>query len=144
MSYSILENLHPRCSISSCEDASSQESLATLKSYSSIEVPEEYVDIVSHATDMEISVDGDFHLRIWGPDRVIEMMEAYDVSSYFQNCLAIGDDEGGQAIIYMKGDRGFGLYKSGFGDLDPEDAVWVSKSLVSLLVEGNGLDNIPS
>ncbi|WP_309383698.1 hypothetical protein [Cerasicoccus frondis] len=140
----ILSKLNPRCSLGQSEEPASVGSINDLKEYSSIIIPEEYLELVNDVTDVEIGVDGQFHIRIWGPLRIIEMIEAYDVYKYIPTSLAIGDNEGGQALIYMQGEKGFGIYKSGFGDLDAEDAVWISKDLTSLLVDGEGLDRIPS
>lgn len=66
------------------------------------------------------------------------MNSAYEIQKYIPDSLAIGDDEGGQALLYMNGIQGFGLYLCGFGDLDPETAMFVAPTLNSFLVEGNG------
>ncbi|MGP3781155.1 hypothetical protein ACTWKC_12095 [Bacillus sp. 4A_MP3] len=54
------------------------------------------------------------------------MNESYEIQDYIPNSLAVGDDEGGNALIYFEGAEGFGLYIVGFGDLDPEEAVKVA------------------
>ena len=38
-----------------------------------------------------------------GPKGCIEMNEAYDIQGFMLASLAIGDDEGGNALIYGKG-----------------------------------------
>lgn len=42
----------------------------------------------------------------------------------------------------MTGEKGFGLYKVDFGDLDIEDAEYISDSLRALLVGGIGLERL--
>ncbi|ELR64590.1 hypothetical protein C942_02403 [Photobacterium marinum] len=66
------------------------------------------------------------------------MNEEYMVQDYIPNSLAIGDDEGGSALIIMTGNKGYGLYKVGFGDLDVDDAEYISASLSELLIDGFG------
>ena len=38
------------------------------------------------------------------------MNESYEIQDYIPNSLAVGDDEGGNALIYFEGAEGFGLY----------------------------------
>ena len=68
------------------------------------------------------------------------MNESYEIQDYIPNSLAVGDDEGGNALIYFEGAEGFGLYIVGFGDLDPEEAVKVASSLNDLLIQDTGIE----
>ena len=45
------------------------------------------------------------------------------------NSLAIGDDEGGNAIIYAEGKNGFGVYAVSFSDLDADEIIFIAKCL---------------
>lgn len=59
------------------------------------------------------------------------MNEAHDIQKYIPNSLAIGDDEGGMALLYIDGKEGFGLYTVGFGNLDIEETIKIAPSLKS-------------
>lgn len=71
----------------------------------------------------------------------MEMNDAYNIQKYIPNSLAIGDDEGGKVILYISGQNGYGLYQVGFGDLDINDAEFISPSLTELLIYGVGANN---
>lgn len=105
-------------------------------------IPEIYLRIVREMTDVEILVNQRKYVRIWGPARLLEMNEAYDVQKNIPASLAIGDDEGGSALILMTGNHGFGLYKVGFGDLDAADANYIAPSLEELLINATGIEII--
>ncbi|WP_225365577.1 hypothetical protein [Serratia rubidaea] len=70
------------------------------------------------------------------------MNESYNFQKYIPHSLAIGDDEGGKALFYANGNNGFGLYIVGFGDLDINDAAFVSESLYKLLIDGEGVEKL--
>ena len=77
-----------------------------------------------------------------GPEGCLEMDEAHGISDYIPGAIPIGDDEGGKALIYMTGNKGWGLYLSGFGDLDAEDAQWIASNLRELLCECVGKEKL--
>jgi len=138
----ILRSLNTALKIEANESAASPDDISSLKVFSSIQLPSDYCEIVAEMTEVEILVDGDRYIRIWSPDGCIEMNEEYQIQHYIPKSLAIGDDEGGGALILMTGDKGFGLYKVDFGDLDVKDAEYISDSLRSLLVDGSGIERI--
>ena len=137
---SLLNKLNSRFRIGASEPAASESDLQELKQFSQIELPVEFVSIVREMTEVEILVDSDKYFRIWSPSGCIEMNEEYEIQNHIPNSLAIGDDEGGSALIVMTGNKGFGLYKVGFGDLDVDDAKYISASLEELLVNGVGAE----
>lgn len=102
--------------------------------------PDEYLELVREATELEIADDEGGYLRIWTPRGIKEMDEAYGISSRIPEALPIGDDGGGRVLIYMVGLQGFGLYLSGFGDLSVDDALWVAPTLRDLLTRAEGAD----
>lgn len=136
----LLNKLNSRFSVGANEPASSEDDLQKLKTFSQIELPSDFVSIVREMTEVEVVVDNDRYFRIWSPSGCIEMNEEYEIQNYIPNSLAIGDDEGGSALILMTGNKGFGLYKVGFGDLSSEDAEYISASLEELLVNGIGAE----
>lgn len=122
---------------------SSNEEIIDLKNhFNGIAIPNEYIYFISEVSDAEILVQGELYIRIWGASGCIEMNDSYFIQKYIPDALAIGDDEGGQAIFYAKGNNGYGLYRVGFGNLDIADAVFISDSLYSLLIEGKGADEL--
>ncbi|WP_036800711.1 SMI1 / KNR4 [Photobacterium marinum] len=135
---SILDRINPCFRIDANEPAANENELQMLKRFSAIDIPADYLSVVGEMTEVEIFVDGGNYFRIWSPSGCIEMNEEYMVQDYIPNSLAIGDDEGGSALIIMTGNKGYGLYKVGFGDLDVDDAEYISASLSELLIDGFG------
>lgn len=107
-----------------------------------IDIPNEYTDFISKIAEAEILVKNDYYIRIWDAKGCMEMNESYNIQKYIPSALAIGDDEGGQAIFYAKGNHGYGLYKVGFGNLDINDAVFIAPSLHDLLINGVGIEQL--
>lgn len=105
-----------------------------------VAIPQEYIDLISEATEIEIQHTGGAYMRIWGPMGCIDMDEGYEISRRIDGAFPIGDDGGGRVILYMTGDQGYGLYIVGFGDLDAEDARWIAPSLKDLLTNATGIE----
>ncbi|RKZ11421.1 SMI1/KNR4 family protein [bacterium] len=140
----VLSEFHSDFSIAASRPAATDDEVIQLRALSQINVPDEYVELITAATELEISVRGESYIRIWGPTGAVEMNESYNIQSFIPLSLAVGDDEGGNALLYMTGKRGFGLYLAGFGDLDVDDATFLATSLRNLLVNGCGVDTILS
>jgi hypothetical protein len=104
-------------------------------------VPNEYLEFSKEATEVELEYQGHY-LRIWHPDDCLEMDDAYDISARLPSAIPIGDDGGERVILYFDGNKGRGLYRVGYGDLDPGDAVWVAPSLYALLGEDSYIGNL--
>jgi len=119
---------------------SKTEEVKELKDFSTIVIPTEYIEIIQLASDIELNVSDQMHLRIWGACGCVEMNEAYEVQKYLPNSLAIGDDEGGGVLIYLQGKDGFGIYYNRLADLDIEEAVKIAPSLTELLVNNVGVN----
>ncbi len=62
------------------------------------------------------------------------------IQKYLPNAWAIGDDEGGFAIICVKNHTGPGLYAVSFGDLDDNEKIFLANSLSEFLFSGVGTD----
>ncbi|QEU62004.1 hypothetical protein KDRO_E08890 [Kluyveromyces lactis] len=140
-----ISKLHENFKLKVRNAGSSDEEIKTMRTFfSGKEIPEEYVCFISQLLEAEILVQGKSYIRIWGAEGCIEMNESYHIQKYIPNAIAIGDDEGGQVIFYATGGDGYGLYKVGFGNLDIEDAIFISNSLYDLLMKGNGADNLSS
>lgn len=141
---SIIDEISNLFSIEAKELPATEMEIKELIDFSSIEIPADYIEIVKLATEIEINVKNEMYIRIWGPSDCIEMNEAHYIQKYIPNSLAIGDDEGGNVLIYLEGKGGFGLYMVGFGNLDIVDAVKIAPSLRDLLVNNIGIDEVMS
>lgn len=137
----MLDSLHEKFNVLDQQEPASEEELRQLTARFP-QVPQEYLELVSEATEIEMEWDARQYLRLWGPSGCVEMDESYDIGARIEGALPVGDNGGGGALLYMEGKDGPGLYKVGFGDLDREDAVWVAPSLRKLLTEGEGVDSL--
>lgn len=138
----IIKEISATFSIDTKQPPATEEEIKTLRNFSPIEIPSDYLEVVRQATEMEIKVGNHKYIRIWGPSGCIEMNEAYNIQDFIPNSLAVGDDEGGSALIYLTGKDGFGLYITGFGDLDVDDAIKLAPTLRDLLVNHSGLEKL--
>lgn len=139
---SILKNLSSSYRIDAYKPASPEKDINDLLNFSQIEIPEDYLDIIREKTEVEINVGQEKYIRIWGADGCIEMNEAYEIQENIPLSLAIADDEGGNALLYLDGNNGFGLYLIAFNDLDTDELQFVSYSLSDLLLKEIGINII--
>ena len=104
-------------------------------------IPQEYVELVGDATEIEIGWRGGQYLRVWGPEGCAEMDEGYGFSERIEGAIPVGDNGGGGALVYLEGTRGWGLYLVGYGDIERSAARWIAASLSDLLGKGEGIDS---
>lgn len=139
---SILDRMNKWFRIDTYGEASTEYEILKLMEYSCIDVPKEYLEIIREKTELEVCVNEKSYIRIWGANGCVEMNDAYNIQRYIPDSLAIGDDEGGSAILYANGKNGFGVYKIAFNDLDEDELIYVSESLEKLLVCAEGVEKI--
>lgn len=137
---SVLTELNKIYKVDAGNIASDEKEIADLIKFSSIEVPAEYLELIQEQTEVEINIQNQRYIRIWGAKGCIEMNEAYYIQKYIPGSLAIGDDEGGHVILYAEGPNGFGVYAVGFGDLDVDDMIFIAKSLKDILISAKGIE----
>lgn len=137
---SILQKMGDQFEIVASDEKSSEIDIENLKQFAAITVPEEFLTIIREQTEIEICVVGKKYIRLWGAAGCIEMNEAYGIQNYIPDSLAVGDDEGGNAVLYAHGRDGFGVYMVAFNDLDEDDMTYISDSLESFFVCGMGID----
>lgn len=133
----MISTLHSDFKLLASKEPSNDLDIKKLKKYFK-SVPEDYIETVFEATEIEIGHSEWKVIRIWGPLGCIDMDEAYNISGYIDDSFPIGDDEGGQVIIYMTGNNGYGLYLCDYSTLDIDEAVWIAPSLNSLLCQAVG------
>lgn len=137
---SVLDYVSNLYSVDVKKPPATEDEIRQLKDFSPIDVPLEYLEIVREATEVEINIKNEMYIRIWSPNSCIEMNEAYFVQKYLPKSLAIGDDEGGGALLYLFGKEGFGLYLCRFSDLDIDEAIMIAPSLKEFLINNVGID----
>lgn len=137
---SILSKMSKLFKIATSDTKSNDIEIDELIQYSKIDVPLEFLEIIKERTELEILVNGEKYIRIWGANGCIEMNDAYHIQKYIPNSLAIGDDECSNAVLYANGNNGFGVYMVSFGDLGVDEMVYIADSLESFFVKEKGVD----
>lgn len=107
---SILNKMSNLFEIVAGNQKSTNTEIQKLLQYSKIKVPDEFLKIINENTELEILVNKEKYIRIWGANGCIEMNNAYHIQKYIPNSLAIGDDECGNAVLYANGNNGWGVY----------------------------------
>jgi hypothetical protein len=102
--------------------------------------PEDYLKLVSRATEIELQHERGQYVRIWGPAGCIDMDEGYGITERILGAFPVGDDGGGNVLLYMCGNCGPGLYLVGYGDLNAEDATFVAPNLTDFLCDAVGVE----
>ncbi|WP_242218393.1 SMI1/KNR4 family protein [Bacillus cereus group sp. BfR-BA-01380] len=138
----VLANMSSMYRIDVSRAPSTEEEMKALQEFSTIDIPMEYIDIIRVGSDIEINIDNEMYIRIWGASGCVELNEAYFIQKYIPNSLAIGDDEGGRTLIYFNGKNEFGLYIVDFNDLDVDETVFVAPSIHDLLTKNVGVEKI--
>lgn len=139
---SIVNELDKIFRIDASCNASNDSEIDELIKYATLTVPDEYLELIRDKTEVEISINDQKYIRIWGAAGVIEMNDAYFVQRYIPNSLAIGDDEEGNALLYADGKSGFGLYAVAFNDLDVNEMIFISGTLKELLIAAKGVEKL--
>lgn len=122
------------------KDKSDDVEIDELLNFSKIDVPTEYIEVIKDKTEIEILVDNEKYIRIWGANGCIEMNTAYHIQKYIPNSLAIGDDECSNAVLYAYGNEGFGVYIVPLNDLGVDEMVFVATSLEDFFVDEKGIN----
>ena len=139
----VFSGMSKRLGVVAYRAASSEEHVAAMIScFHTISIPAEYIELIREASEIELFIDGHDYFRIWGANGVLEMNLAYRIQDYLPGALAIGDDGGGSTLFYASAAYGVGLFRTGLGDLDMSDAVYIASSLTALLKGGEGLEKL--
>jgi hypothetical protein len=141
---SIIANMSDNFSIDAMEAPATEEEISELRKFSPITVPDEYIELMRQAAELEIKVKQKRYIRVWSPRGCMEMNAAYRIQNYIPGSLAIGDDEGGNALLYCNSDEGFGLYSVSFSDLDICETTFIAHALYDLFVNNVGVGKLLS
>lgn len=137
---SILSKMSKSFHLAASDIKSKDNEVDELIQYSKIDVPSEYLAIIKEKTEIEILVDNEKYIRIWGANGCIEMNDAYYIQKYIPDSLAIGDDECSNIVLYADGKNGFGVYIVPLNDLGVDKLVYIADSLEAFLVNEEGID----
>ena len=55
----------------------------------------------------------------------MDMDEGYNISVFMPGLFSFGDDGGGRFLFYSKGNNGYGVYMTGYGNIDISDSIWI-------------------
>lgn len=130
--------IHTKLSVASSEPPSTPDEINSLHQYSRIQIPDEFINLISQATEIEL-MSSDCCFRIWGASGCIEMNQAYDIQKYIPDSLAIGDNEAGSILTYAQKNGSSALYLISLSNLDMNDAVLVSKTLNEVIFQGKNI-----
>jgi hypothetical protein len=134
--------IHPRTRILARKGpAEEADLLAAQKRFGPL--PDEYVAIVREVTELELEFENGRYFRVWGPSGCVEMDEGYAIAAQVPGAIPIGDDGGCQFVYYGQGNKGWGLYCMDYGDIDPDEGVWIAASLEGLLADQDGSKRLP-
>ncbi len=136
----ILSKMSKSFELVASDEKSSDAEINELIHYSKIDVPFEFIEIIKEKTELEILVNNEKYIRVWGAKGCIEMNSAHHIQKYIPDSLAIGDDECSNAVLYANGSNGFGIYMVSFGDLDVNEMVYIADSLEAFFVKEKGID----
>ena len=136
----ILSKMSKSFELVASDEKSSDAEINELIHYSKIDVPFEFIEIIKEKTELEILVNNEKYIRVWGAKGCIEMNSVHHIQKYIPDSLAIGDDECSNAVLYANGSTGFGIYMVSFGDLDVNEMVYIADSLEAFFVKEKGID----
>ncbi|TWB43598.1 hypothetical protein FBZ98_1201 [Rhizobium sp. ERR 922] len=98
------------------------------------EIPAGYLDMITQMTDVVLLWKRRGELRVWGPDDVIAMDQAYGVSARIPGAMPYADNGGGQLLVHGVGVEGLATYLVDAGSLFlDDDASFVAPDLDTLL-----------
>ena len=137
---SIFNKMSKMFELVTSETKSSSIEIDELIQYSKIDIPREFLDIIKERTEIEIWVNKEKYLRLWGAKGCIEMNDSYHIQHYIPESLAIGDDECSNALLYAKGNFGFGLSIVALNEVDVDEMVYIADSLDSFLTNAEGIN----
>lgn len=125
----MLHQLHPDVRVISRQSMASPDDIESLRiEYPSL--PDDVAQLMSQATEVELDYCGRY-LRIYGPSGCVEMDEAYNISEHIQGSVVLGDNGGGEAILFVPSR---GLCRVGYGAIDIDELTYISDSLTDLLI----------
>lgn len=136
----IIDKLNSRFRIINSQNPACLDEINDLKEFSLIDIPSEYLELIEEKTDIEMRIDNEVYMCIWGAEGCVDMNDSMEVQECLPKSLAIGSDGGSAILAYLFGEKGFGLYLIWEGDLDTDSSVKIANNLNEFLVEGLGID----
>lgn len=107
------------------------------------DIPAGYLEMVAEMTDLLLLWNRHGELRLWGPEQVMAMDQAYGVSEAIPGAMPYGDNGGGELLVHGKGTNGLATYLVDTGSLFlDEDAPYVAPDLNRLLQTEQGAEKV--
>lgn len=106
-------------------------------------IPAGYLEMVAEMTNLVLLWNRHGELRLWGPEHVMAMDQAYGVSAAIPGAMPYGDNGGGELLVHGTGTAGVATYLVDAGSLFlDEDALLIASDLQKLLRTGQGAELI--
>ncbi|MBZ9724768.1 hypothetical protein LB557_24205 [Mesorhizobium sp. BR115XR7A] len=107
------------------------------------DIPAGYFEMVKEMTNLVLLWNRHGELRLWGPEQVVVMDQAYGVSAAIPGAMPYGDNGGGELLVHGVGPAGLATYLVDTGSLFlDEDAPLVAPDLQQLLHTAQGAELI--
>ena len=139
----ILKNLNPEFELSlnqiyKADDIGLQE----LQKLVDFKIPDDYIELIEDDIGKSFYLEDGTLFQVMSISSAISLTSDYTLQEDLPNSFFIGYNEGGYAYIYFNGNKGLGIYAIDLGARCESYTVFISKSLTSLLVDGEGIENI--
>jgi hypothetical protein len=128
----VLDKLHTDVRVLARQGGAQTSELAAL-SVRFPELPATFLNLFGSATERELSYRGAY-IRFYGPRGCLEMDRAYQISARIPGAVVVGDNGGGEAIVFMPASPGPGLFRVGYGVLVIDELIPIAPSPEALLV----------
>jgi len=122
-------------------EKATEEDIQALKKYSSIELPEDYLNFLREIMGVAFVIDDYPTFEFWLVADILNQKTDYPfLEKNLPNSLVIGTDLGDFLFLYGHGREGFGLYCVENSCAKYENAKKIAKTLTEFLVDGVGFD----
>lgn len=128
----MLDRLHPEIRVLAQRPGAAVAAVSSLR-VRYAHFPDALAELMQEAAELELSYRGRY-LRLYGPSGCIDMDEAYAISVRIPGAIGIGDNGGGEAIVFLPGE---GIHRVSYGAIDPDEVQFVAGSFEEPLVEAS-------
>lgn len=128
----MLERLHHQVRVLARQPGATAADVASLQARYP-QLPRAFAELMCEVTELELAYRGRY-LRLYGPKGCREMDDAYSIGARIPGAITVGDNGGGEAILFLPGT---GIVRVGYGALHPDEVEHIADSLEELLVHAN-------
>lgn len=100
-----------------------------------VRVPEDYLSLVKDGgIDCGYELEGYVRwIRIWGVKEGLNANSSWEFQKFLPGCYSFGDDQGSNALVFMEGLSGEGVYLVPFSAKDLQNALYLCSTMMELL-----------